>query len=271
MSRVVKIVLCVFGFLTVVSVALYADFVNFCNRSVPVFAYHRITTNKDIYSMPPDTFEAQMKYLHDKGYRSISLNEYVAKREKEPEAFYKNFVITFDDGYCDNNRVAMPIMKKYDYTGTIFIAIKYMAWPGYVTWQDVVSLKENGWEIGSHTYNHVALAKATPEELDTELKNSKEFLNKFDPDFKVNTIAYPFGSYNDDVYNALARNGYIAAVTGIDGVNTVDTPVYQLYRVNIFNDGKDVKMFAKRLLWAQLSGWTKSHGIDITKARRFLQ
>ena len=271
MSRVVKIVLCVFGFLIVVSAALYADFVNFCNRSVPVFAYHRITTNKDIYSMPPDTFEAQMKYLHDKGYRSISLNEYVAKREKEPDAFNKNFVITFDDGYCDNNRVAMPIMKKYDYTGTIFIAIKYMAWPGYVTWQDVVSLKENGWEIGSHTYNHVALAKATPEELEAELKNSKEFLNKFDPDFNVNTIAYPFGSYNDDVYNALARNGYIAAVTGIDGVNTVDTPAYQLYRVNIFNDGKDVKMFAKRLLWAQLSGWTKSHGIDITKVRRFLQ
>ena len=271
MSRVVKIILCVFGFLVVVGIALYADFAKFCSRSVPVFAYHRITTNKDIHSMPPDTFEAQMKYLHDNGYKSISLNEFVNKREMGSDAFNKNFVITFDDGYCDNNRVAMPIMKKYGYTGTVFIAIKYMAWPGYVTWQDVVSLKENGWEIGSHTYNHVALAKATPEELDAELKNSKEFLNKFDPSFNVNTIAYPFGSYNEDVYSALSKNGYVAAATGIDGVNTAETPAYQLYRVNIFNDGKDVKMFAKRLLWAQLSSWTRSHGIDITQARRFLQ
>ena len=80
MSRVVKIILCVFGFLVVVGIALYADFAKFCNRSVPVFAYHRITTNKDIYSMPPDTFEAQMKYLHDNGYKSISLNEFVNKK-----------------------------------------------------------------------------------------------------------------------------------------------------------------------------------------------
>ena len=271
MSRVVKIILCVFGFFVVVGAFLYADFVNFCNHSVPVFAYHRITTNKDIYSMPPETFEAQIKYLYDKGYKSISLNEFVKKREMGPDAFNKNFVITFDDGYCDNNRVAMPIMKKYGYTGTIFIAIKYMAWPGYVTWQDVLSLHENGWEIGSHTYNHVALAMSTPDELEAELKNSKDFLNKFDSRFNVNTLASPFGSYSDDVYSALAKNGYIAAATGIDGVNTVETPVYQLYRVNIFNDGKDVKMFAKRLLWAQLSSWTRSHGIDITQARRFLQ
>ena len=219
------------------------------------------------WRVKPEDFEKQMNWFYKNNWKSFTISELI-ELDKIPE---KSFVITFDDGYCDNNRVAMPIMKKYDYTGTIFIAIKYMAWPGYVTWQDVVSLKENGWEIGSHTYNHVALAKATPEELEVELKNSKEFLNKFDPDFKVNTIAYPFGSYNDDVYSALARNGYVAAVTGIDGVNTVDTPTYQLYRVNIFNDGKDVKMFAKRLLWAQLSGWTKSHGIDITKARRFLQ
>lgn len=269
MSRVVKIVLYVFGFLAVIGMALYADFVNFCNHTVPVFAYHRITTNKDIYSMPPDVFDAQMKYLHDKGYKSISLNEFIDKRKSGSGAFNKNFVITFDDGYCDNNRVAMPIMKKYGYTGTIFIAIKYMAWPGYVTWEDVESLKKNGWEIGSHTWNHVALAKCTPENLENELKRSKDFLNNFDKEFNVNTIAYPFGSYNGTVYSALARNGYIAAATGIDGVNTVDTPAYQLYRVNIFNDGKDVKMFAKRLLWAQISSWTRSYGLDITNARRF--
>ena len=267
MGRVGKFLLCVLGFMCVVGVALYADFVNFCNHSVPVFAYHRITRDKDIYSMAPETFDAQMKYLHDKGYKSISLNDFIKKREIGPDAFYKNFVITFDDGYSDNNRVALPIMKQYDFTGTVFIAIKYMAWPGYVTWQDVWSLKEGGWEIGSHTWNHIALAKAKPEELEYELKNSKDFMNNFDPEFAVNTLAYPFGSYNDDVYEALKRNGYVAAVTGIDGVNTVKTPVYQLYRVNIFNDGKDVKMFAKRLLWAQLSSWARYHGFDITKAR----
>lgn len=259
--------LCIFLF----AALLYVDFLNFCRKSVPVLAYHRVTTNKDIYSMPPEIFEEQMKYLRMKGYNSISLNEYIAGRKEGTAAFDRNIVITFDDGYSDNNRVAMPIMKKYGYTGTVFIAIKYMAWPGYVTWEDVVSLKKNGWEIGSHTYNHVALADCTNESLEKELKDSKAFLNNFDESFNVNTLAYPFGSYNEEAFSALERNGYVAAVTGFDGVNTMDTPSYQLYRVNIFNDGRSVGMFAKRLTWAQIMGWARSWGIDPIEIRALLQ
>ena len=267
MGKVRKLVLVVVGLICVITAFLYADFMNFCKHSVPVFAYHRITMNKDIYSMPAEIFEGQMQYLHKRGYKSISLNEYVKRREMGDDAFDKNFVVTFDDGYSDNHRVAMPIMKKYGYTGTVFIAIKFMAWPGYVTWQDVWGLEEGGWEIGSHTYNHVALAKCSPEELEYELKTSKDFLNNFEPKFNVNTLAYPFGSYNEKVYSSLEANGYVAAVTGIDGVNTAETPVYQLYRVNVFNDGNDVGMFARRLIWAQLSSWARSYGLDITHAR----
>ena len=60
MSRVVKIILCVFGFFVVVGTALYADFVNFCNHSVPVFFFFFITRDKDIYSMAPVVFDAQL-------------------------------------------------------------------------------------------------------------------------------------------------------------------------------------------------------------------
>lgn len=257
--------------MAIIGTGLYADFTDFCNHSVPVFAYHRVMDRTDTYSVKPEIFEKHMQYLAKRGYTSISINEFMQKRAEGDDAFYKNFVLTFDDGYEDNNTNAMPIMKKYGYTGTIFVAIKFMGWQGYVTWQDLESLKNNGWEIGSHTYNHVALSQCSAEELDREIKSSKDFLNAFDASYKVNTMAYPFGGYDDKVYASLERNGYIAAVTGVDGVNVYTTPPYQLYRVNVFHDDNNPKMFARRLLWSQLSSWARARGMDITVIRKWLQ
>ena len=270
MSKILKNILVVCIVMFSLLGILYYDFNEFCKRSVPIFAYHKVVGDNNLYSISPDIFEKQMQYLHEKGYTTISLSEYVNRREQGNDAFNKNCIITFDDGYANNNSAARPIMDKYGYKGTIFVAIKFMAWPGYVTWMDLWDLKTDGWEIGSHTYNHVSLNDCTPEQLRYEIKESKNFINNFDPGFKVNTMAYPFGSYNDDIGQVLKENNYIAAVTGIDGVNVADTPIYELYRVNIFNDSNNFKMFKKRLLWSQLSSWTRSHGLDITKLREIL-
>ncbi|MEG1345515.1 MAG: polysaccharide deacetylase family protein, partial [Acidaminococcaceae bacterium] len=216
-------------------------------------------------SMPPQEFEKQMQYLSDCGYKSLTLRQYAQLRQDPEHTFDNNIVVTFDDGYDDNRWAAMPIMQKYGYTGTIFVAIKFMAWPGYVTWQDLWALQDGGWEIASHTYNHIALGKCGAEELNEELATSRSFLNNMDKRFDVKTLAYPFGSYNDKVYQALRDNGYIAAVTGVDGVNTDKTPLLKLYRVNIFHDSNGMNGFKQRIARAQLSSWLRSYGIDFVK------
>ena len=51
-----------------------ADFPRFCEESVPIFAYHRVEPgHDDPYTMPPEAFEEQMKYLKDEGWKTITL------------------------------------------------------------------------------------------------------------------------------------------------------------------------------------------------------
>lgn len=263
---ILKIIVAIWIIVFVLGLGLYWDFHNYQKHSVPVLAYHRVLDADDIYSMPPDEFDQQMAYLKEQGYTTISLENFVQKcKTGDEKQFSKNIVITFDDGYDDNNKNAMPIMKKYGYTGTIFVAVKYMAWPGYVNWQDLRSLQKAGWEIGSHTFNHVELAKCSKETTEKEIGESRAFLEGFIKNqFKINTLAYPFGSYNDKVFEALAKNSYVAAVTGRDGVNVVTSNPYELYRVNIFHDKLGLKGFKKRLLRAQAFSWLRSWGIEPT-------
>ena len=83
------------------------DFLDFRDRSVPIFAYHRVEDKSDLYSMPTDEFRTQMEYLKENGYKTIKLGDY-ASRRKAGDSFHKECVLIFDDGYLDNLTNAAP-------------------------------------------------------------------------------------------------------------------------------------------------------------------
>ena len=67
---------------------LYKDFSDFCDASVPIFAYHRIEDANDIYSVPPKEFDAQMAYLHAPyvlGYTRTTMVGNKGQRSREAE------------------------------------------------------------------------------------------------------------------------------------------------------------------------------------------
>jgi peptidoglycan/xylan/chitin deacetylase (PgdA/CDA1 family) len=77
-----------------------------------------------------------------------------------------------------------------------------------MNWDNVRQLHSEGHVIGSHTKSHPALPTLEKiSEIETELQHSGsrilEALGTF-PD----SIAYPFGAYNDDVIEAAKRTGY---------------------------------------------------------------
>lgn len=128
--------------------------------------------------------------------------------EKLPEAVV---TICFDDGYLSTFKVAYPILKEYQYSATVFVIPKAVGEEGYMNLNHLRILQNNGWEIGSHTYSHPDLTTLSPNELEKELKNSKEWLEQ--RGFKVYSFAYPYGAYSEKViekvkkYYSLARIG----------------------------------------------------------------
>lgn len=88
------------------------------NRYINVLLYHRVChIENDIWkiAVSPEEFEKQVKYLKEH-YNILRFDEdWSNVREK-------SIVITFDDGYVDNYKFAVPILKKYQVPATIFIS-----------------------------------------------------------------------------------------------------------------------------------------------------
>lgn len=104
-----------------------------------ILCYHRIgTAGIPLFNgLPPEVFEAQMRYLRQR-HRVISLGELCCAL-KEPQSIGQAVAITFDDGYRDLYTHAFPILRKYQLPATIFLTAGCVE-TGEVPWHDRVFL-----------------------------------------------------------------------------------------------------------------------------------
>lgn len=215
-------------------------------QAVPILYYHSVMQeNGNEVRMPPDQFEAQMAYLKDKGYHSISLEQLYKATYKGGDLPAKPFVITLDDGYVDNYTTAFPILKKHGFTATVFMITSYINEEGFMSWSQLKDLVANGWEIEGHTANHPYLSKIDPKTVLSELRTSKELLeNKLGQ--PVNFFAYPYGDLNANVVQALKDTGYLMAVTTERGWADGKSDAWHVQRVYCYAS-MGMNEFSRRL------------------------
>lgn len=184
------------------------------NQGVPVIMYHSIAYEEgNPARLPVENFKAQMQYLKDNNYTTLTLDElykYYTENYSIPE---KSVVLTFDDGYDDNYTSAYPILKQFGFKATIFLISDFIdKRPGYLNSAQVKELNENGISIECHTVDHPYLAQLTVDKQKTQLANSKQFIEKL-LNKQVKYIAYPYGNYNQDTTSLASQLGYTLAFT----------------------------------------------------------
>lgn len=231
---------------------------------IPVLSYHQINdVDQNALTVPTAEFDRQMQYLHDNGYQTISpkqLTEYLTNNQPLPQ---KPILITFDDGYRDNYENAYPILQKYGMTATIFLVSDFMdRFDNYLTWQQVQELSEAGFSMESHTLSHFELTALSPADLHLQLEGGK-LATEWKTFQFVEYIAYPCGSLNADVLQAVKDCGYQGGFTvKYDLVHAGDSP-YELSRVPIFGHNSNTfEKFVLRLngapLWGRLERFRAS-------------
>ena len=91
--------------------------------------YHRVLSDLEFQNtnrpnndlvVSKKIFENQINYLKE-NFEVISINEIHQKKNKK-----RKVVITFDDGYFDNLKNALPILEKYSCPATIYIATSFL-------------------------------------------------------------------------------------------------------------------------------------------------
>lgn len=193
-------------------------------RSVPILAYHQIAKTSPEedrlrLAVPPETFESQMKYLHDHGYTTVALDELAEAENNKKRDPRKLIAITFDDGYLDNYTNAFPILQKYGFSATIFAVTDFIgkshAWIScapmrYMDWSHAREMERYEISFQSHTCTHPDLTKLSVAEGIQELTNSRKKIEDClgNP---VRHFAYPYGKYNNEVIEMVKETGYLSS------------------------------------------------------------
>lgn len=196
-----------------------------------VLGYHSVHPDRtDALAVHPNSFRMQMEWLSNLGWRGVSL-EQVGKAIFESEnSCGKVFGITFDDGYADNLRYALPILREFGFSATVFLIsdtigtdeVHNPRWlidnPNvdashyrYLRRDEVKELMDAGFEIGSHSVTHPFLDRLNRLEQLHEISDSKIAIERLTNSI-VTSFCYPDGRYNDQTMNILMDSEYRRAV-----------------------------------------------------------
>ncbi len=213
---------------------------------VPILMYHYISVppadNTDKYrpslSVSPDDFRAQVKWLKDNGYQTITLTQLVyALNIGWPPLPPKPIILTFDDGYLDNYENAFPVLKESGFIGTFFILTNYAdrQQPGYMTWDQLREMSKGRMDIEVHGAEHLDMSGRDRQWLDTNLTTPSQAIQK-ELGYQPHFLAYPSGKFDDLTITVANEKGYWGAVTEISGCHQEKDKLYQLQRIRMSNE-----------------------------------
>lgn len=216
---------------------------------VPILLYHRIdeSSTESQYYVSPDEFEEQMKLLHDWGYTTITTELLVQAINEGANLPPRPIILTFDDGHLNNYTTAYPIMKKYGFSGALYIVGEYMGAPNYMNADQIREMAQDGWEVGSHSMNHLDLTSLDRGQQQYEIIESRKFLES-ELGIPIQTFAYPFGVYDQTIINLTYSAGYIAAVGTGYTYSQGTSNLLALQRRGV-NGTRDIIAFASVLPW----------------------
>ena len=89
--------------------------------------------------------------------------------------------------------------------------------PGYLNWSQIIEMKENGMEIGSHSLCHYSMKSLSLSKVDFELRKSKSILEDF-LNIQINSFSYPYGDYTRETNKLASEAGYTSIFTSKHGL-----------------------------------------------------
>lgn len=212
------------------------------NIGVPVLYYHSVSENaiNDV-TITPKKLKEQLDYINDNNYVTITMRELYSHIENNTPIPQKSIIITFDDGYMNNYTEAFPILKDLNMTATIFCVGNSLDGSYYLSEDAIKEMSDYGIDIESHTVNHLHLDTLSYDQQLSEIKNSKNILEKITGK-EVLALAYPFGDYNNDTIKATKEAGYKMAFTTKLGLSDRTDNIYELNRIYI-SSSYDMSIF----------------------------
>lgn len=229
---------------------------NINQKQVAVLVYHNIVESDEIKlddkdALTTQEFDEQLKYLKNKGYTSISLDELYRWKKGETDIPEKSVVITFDDGYYSFKYLVQPILQQYDFNAACFLIgdVTESITPEYEEAKygtiglDEVKNKSENITYGSHTFGiHKQTDGAIPLVKELSYEELKADTQKFNTElFDAKYLAYPYYTYTKDYVKVLEKENYKLAFAGESEMATKNVNNYKIPRISGVKSIEDFK------------------------------
>ena len=137
-----------------------------------------------------------------------------------------------------NNKQRRDILLKLleDYIGDE----KMLSRAFYMQPTQLVELINNSMHVGCHGHNHRALAEISPDDEISEVKQSMRVLDELG--FKVNSIAYPFGSFDSSVRSLVASQGISYGLSVEEECLSINSKPLALPRYDVYSIARSLNL-----------------------------
>ncbi|SDE28735.1 Polysaccharide deacetylase [Bacillus wiedmannii] len=235
------------------------------NQKIPVLMYHHLLKENDkkendVFKdketiLSVEQFEKQMKYLNDKGYKTITMKEFEEYMKNKGELSEKSVLITFDDSSKTNYTYAYPILKKYKMKATAFVVTSRLTDKEEVfdskkiqpLSKHEINKMKDVFEFGSYTHDLFKLGKNGEAYLVSQPDSVvKEDLSMSKSILKTDYFAYPFGEYNEKSISLLNGIKFNLAFTNNQGYANRTNKLMEIKRFPISPE-VDMKKFSEVL------------------------
>jgi len=181
------------------------------------------------YVLSDETFQRQMQWLKEGGYRGLSVGEALHFPSE------RSVCITFDDG-CETDLIAAaPVLRDLGFRATFYVTAGFIGAPGYMNRDQLGELDSAGFEIGCHSMTHPYLPDLDDAGMKREIVDAKLKIEEM-VRHPIEHFSAPGGRFDSRTLEMARRAGFRTVATSLFHANSRSTDPYRLGRIAILRD-----------------------------------
>lgn len=180
----------------------------------------------------------------------------------------KQISFTFDDVPESAFLHAQPILDKYQFKATFYLALSFLDSntenENLFNKENIISCLSNGHELGCHTYNHIHFYENSSSNLiESNIRINQEKLNELGIKESFGNFSYPYGEQTKKAKKIVSK--FFKTSRGIDhGINKNKIDLHNLKSVKLYERLHSIdKIFSILEDFDKSGGWLVFYTHDV--------